>query len=355
MRVPSHAPHESSTLDRSHTPLTKGHPVLRKIIPVGATAVAMSLLLTGCGSSGWDSVEMTEEPAPGKAPAVTFETPMKVEETQTKVLKEGGGSEIDAGDNIMLQAALYKGSDGSSLGDTYSKGSGQVLTVNDQLKESLPQMYDALSNAQEGEVIAYSSPETSGKAEDGDDSTSVEVYEVTKKLLPPLNEEMKTPAKGMPKVTQDDKGTPTIQKPSGPEPSKLATDVLVEGDGETVSASDTVVANYVGVRWEDGKPFDSSYEKGTPVSFPLDNVIVGWKEGLAGQKVGSRVEIVIPTSKAYGTEKELGKDAQYPAGSLVFVVDILGRTDTPDPAKQSPSAAPSASSAPSAGASSSGR
>jgi len=84
-------------------------------------------------------------------------------------------------------------------------------------------------------------------------------------------------------------------------------------------------------------------------------VIVGWKEGLAGQKVGSRVEIVIPTSKAYGTEKELGKDAQYPAGSLVFVVDILGRTDTPDPAKQSPSTAPSASSAPSAGASSSGR
>ena len=104
-------------MDRSHTPLTKGHPVLRKIIPVGATAVAMSLLLTGCGSSGWDSVEMTEDPAPGKAPAVTFETPMKVEETQTKVLKEGGGSEIDAGDNIMLQAALYKGSDGSSLGD----------------------------------------------------------------------------------------------------------------------------------------------------------------------------------------------------------------------------------------------
>ena len=75
-------------MDRSHTPLTKGHPVLRKIIPVGATAVAMSLLLTGCGSSGWDSVEMTEEPAPGKAPAVTFETPMKVEETQTKVLKD---------------------------------------------------------------------------------------------------------------------------------------------------------------------------------------------------------------------------------------------------------------------------
>ncbi|WP_330446607.1 FKBP-type peptidyl-prolyl cis-trans isomerase [Kocuria rhizophila] len=335
---------------------------MRKIIPVGAAAVTLSLLLTGCGSSGWDSVELSGEPAAGKAPSVSFETPLKVDEAQTKVLKAGDGPEIDAGDNIMLQAALYKGSDASSLGDTYSKGGGQVLTVNDQLKESLPQMYDALTNAKEGEIIAYSSPETSGKAADGDDSTSVEVYQVTKKLEPALNGTMKTPSKGMPKVTQDDKGKPTIAKPSGPEPTRLQTDVLIEGDGETVKSSDTVVANYVGVRWADGKVFDSSYDKGTPVSFPLDGVIAGWKEGLAGKKVGSRVEIVIPTSKAYGTAKELGKDAKYPAGSLVFVVDVLGRTDTPDAAKQGASSAPSsaapkdsASGEPSPKASSSGK
>ncbi|RLZ03214.1 peptidylprolyl isomerase [Kocuria tytonicola] len=326
---------------------------MRKIIPASATALALSLLLTGCGASGWDSVELSEKPSEGKAPSVSFETPLKVDEPQTKVLQEGNGPDIDPGDNVMLQAALYKGSDGSTLGDTYSKGAGQVLTVNDQLKGSLPQMYDALTNAKEGQIIAYSSPETAGKASDGDDSTSVEVYQVTKKLEPALNEKMKTPAKGMPAVTQDDKGTPTIKKPSGPEPTQLASDVLIEGDGETVKATDTVVANYVGVRWADGKPFDSSYEKGTPVSFPLDNVISGWKEGLQGKKVGSRVEIVIPVDKAYGTAKELGKDAKYPAGSLVFVVDVLGRTDTPAAATEGASGSPSASSTPKGSASAS--
>ncbi|RKQ36319.1 FKBP-type peptidyl-prolyl cis-trans isomerase [Kocuria tytonis] len=320
---------------------------MRKIIPVGATAAALSLLLTGCGASGWDSVELSGEPSDGKAPSVSFETPLKVDEAKTKVLKEGAGPDIDPGDNVMLQAALYKGSDASPLGDTYSKGAGQVLTVNDQLKDQLPQMYDALTDAKEGEIIAYSSPETSGKAGDEkDDSTSVEVYQVTKRIMAPLKGEMKTPAKGMPGVKQDDKGTPTIAKPSGAEPKKLATDVLIEGDGETVKSSDTVVANYVGVRWADGKVFDSSYQKGTPVAFPLDHVIAGWKEGLAGKKVGSRVEIVVPTDKAYGTAKELGKDAQYPAGPLVFVVDVLGRTDTPAAAEKAPGAAPSSSAAP---------
>ncbi|MDO4919494.1 FKBP-type peptidyl-prolyl cis-trans isomerase [Kocuria sp.] len=319
---------------------------MRKIIPAGATALALSLLLTGCGASGWDSVKLSAEPSDGKAPSVSFETPLKVDDAQTKVLKEGDGPDIDPGDSIMLQAALYKGSDGSSLGETYSQGAGQVLTVNDQLKDSLPQMYDALTNAKEGAIIAYSSPETSGKAGDGDDSTSVEVYHVTKKLPAALNEKMSTPEKGMPEVTQDDKGTPTIKKPSGSEPTTLKTDVLIQGDGETVKSSDTVVANYVGVRWADGKAFDSSYEKGTPVAFPLDNVIAGWKEGLAGKKVGSRVEIVVPVDKAYGTAEKLGKDSQYPAGALVFVVDILARTDTPAQATQSPSASPSASAAP---------
>ncbi|CAL8897658.1 hypothetical protein KVA01_06650 [Kocuria varians] len=339
--------------------MTKGHPLVRKIIPAGTTALALSLLLTGCGGgSGWDSVKLSGDPSAGTAPSVSFETPMKVDGPQTKVLKEGEGQEIHEGDNVMLQAALYKGSDGSSLGETYSQGAGQVLTLNDELKSSLPEMYEALTKAKEGEIIAYSTPKTSGAAgESGDDSTSVEVYQVTKKILPSLNGKMKTPAKGMPAVTQDDKGTPTIAKPSGAEPTELKKDVLIEGDGDTVKASDTVIANYVGVRWADGKSFDSSYEKGTPASFPLTGVIAGWKEGLEGQKVGSRVELVIPTDKAYGTEKELGKDSQYPAGSLVFVVDILGTTPTPKSASSSPSAAASSGASQSASpkASSSGK
>lgn len=290
-----------------------------------------------------DSVELAKDPAEGTAPSVSFETPLQVSEAETKVLREGDGEDLKEGDNILLQAALFKGSDGSSLGDTYSQGAGQVLKLDDQLKEAIPEMYDALIDAKEGAIIAYSSPDTSGAA--GDESTSVEVYQVAKKIQAPLNEEMKDTSDKMPKVTQDDQGTPTIEKPSGQEPKDLQTEVLIEGDGEEVSDTDTVVANYVGVRWEDGKVFDSSYDKNAPASFPLDNVIEGWKEGLKGKKVGSRVLLAVPTDQAYGTAKQLGEDSQYPSGSLVFVVDILAAVPTPEPAPTE-SAAPSESAAP---------
>lgn len=314
---------------------------MRKIVPAAGTALALSLMLTACGGAEMDSVELTKDPSEGTAPSVSFETPLQVSEAETKVLREGEGEDLDEGDNILLQAALFKGSDGSSLGDTYSQGAGQVLKLDDQLKEAIPEMHDALVDAKEGAIIAYSSPDTSGAA--GDESTSVEVYQVAKKILAPLNEEMNDTSEKMPNVTQDDQGTPTIEKPSGKEPKDLHTEVLIEGDGEEVSDTDTVVANYVGVRWEDGKVFDSSYDKNAPASFPLNNVIEGWKEGLKGQKVGSRVLLAVPTDQAYGTEKQLGKDSQYPSGSLVFVVDILGAVPTPEPA-------PSESGAPSEGA-----
>lgn len=318
----------------------KGDPPLRKIVPAAGTALALTLMLTACGGAEIDSVELSKDPSEGTAPSVSFETPLQVSEAETKVLREGEGEDLAEGDNVLLQAALFKGSDGSSLGDTYSQGAGQVLKLDDELKEAIPQMYDALLDAKEGAIIAYSSPDTSGAA--GDESTSVEVYQVAKKILAPLNQDMSDTSEKMPTVTQDDQGTPTIEKPSGDEPKDLQTEVLIEGDGEEVSDTATVVANYVGVRWADGEVFDSSYDTDTPASFPLDNVIEGWKEGLKGQKVGSRVLLVVPTDQAYGTEDQLGEDSEYPAGSLVFVVDILGAVPTPEPAP-SESATPSES------------
>ena len=100
----------------------------------------------------------------------------------------------------------------------------------------------------------------------------------------------------------------------------------------------------MGVKWSDGETFDSSYENGAPASFPLDNVIEGWQEGLEGKKEGSRVILSVPVGQAYGTEKDLGEDSDYPAGSLLFVVDILAAVDTPEaPAEDEPSASPSPS------------
>lgn len=84
--------------------------------------------------------------------------------------------------------------------------------------------------------------------------------------------------------------------------TELGVNVLKEGDGAVVEESDTINASYFG--WlSDGRIFDSSNKKDAddaPVSFPLTGVIQGWTKGLAGQKVGSVVELTIPAAQAYG-------------------------------------------------------
>ena len=133
--------------------------------------------------------------------------------------------------------------------------------------------------------------------------------------------------KGFPAVTGKAGQKPSIAKGTGQPPKELKTRVLHKGDGHEVGKKDTVLASYTGQLWN-GKVFDSTWENNRgPASFGLDQVIPGWKEGLAGKHVGDRVQLVIPPDKGYG-DKENGP---IPAGStLVFVVDIKDSANMTD-------------------------
>ncbi len=98
--------------------------------------------------------------------------------------------------------------------------------------------------------------------------------------------------------------------------------VLKHGAG-TVSpkTTDTVKVHYHGTLL-DGTVFDSSVERGEPISFPLNQVIAGWTEGLQLMKVGDKFKFVIPPGLAYGPASPSPK---IPANStLVFEVELLG-------------------------------
>jgi FKBP-type peptidyl-prolyl cis-trans isomerase len=126
----------------------------------------------------------------------------------------------------------------------------------------------------------------------------------------------------LPKVgTNTDGKAPSIEVPAGTTPPKnLVDDYVLEGSGETVKATDTLLVKYKGVLWKDGKEFDSSYAKNTTARFPLGEVVKGFSQGLTGKKVGSRVLLVIPPSLGYGSTAQ----GAIPANStLVFSVDIL--------------------------------
>ncbi len=101
--------------------------------------------------------------------------------------------------------------------------------------------------------------------------------------------------------------------------SGLQYKVISEGSGASPKATDVVKVNYEG-RLLDGKVFDSSYERGEPMEFPLNQVIPGWTEGVQLMKPGAKYEFYIPSDLAYG---ESGNPEIEPNSTLIFVVELL--------------------------------
>lgn len=102
--------------------------------------------------------------------------------------------------------------------------------------------------------------------------------------------------------------------------SGLQYEVLTEGTGKSPKATDTVRCHYEG-RLLDGTVFDSSYQRGEPADFGLNQVIPGWTEGVQLMKEGAKFRFHIPYLLAYG---ERGAGAQIPPYStLVFDVELI--------------------------------
>lgn len=102
--------------------------------------------------------------------------------------------------------------------------------------------------------------------------------------------------------------------------SGLQYEVETEGKGPHPKATDTVTVNYAGTLIN-GEEFDSSYKRGQPVSFPLNNVIPGWTEGVQLMTPGSKYKFYIPSDLGYG---ERGAGVKIgPNQVLVFEVELL--------------------------------
>ena len=87
---------------------------------------------------------------------------------------------------------------------------------------------------------------------------------------------------------------PTIDPQSGPAPSELIIEDITLGDGAEAAAGGMVEVHYVGVDYESGQEFDSSWDRGQTIEFPLSGLIQGWQEGIPGMKVGGRRKLTIP-------------------------------------------------------------
>ena len=131
-------------------------------------------------------------------------------------------------------------------------------------------------------------------------------------------------AAGKPCVAMADtppSGAPVVPTKVGPPPSALLKEDLKVGTGAPVTPTATVTVNYIGVACSTGRIFDASYSRGQPVSFPLNQVIKGWQDGLAGMNVGGQRLLAIPPDQAYG---KAGTATIAPDETLWFVVELVG-------------------------------
>ena len=312
----------------------------RRLTTVVATAaMASALVLTGCGEESAStpssvlSKVTVEGDDPEKAPTVEVEAPLDVTRTESEVVTEGEGATIAEDDLVSVQAILVNGTDGKVVANTWDESGAVGLDLS---QADLFQSFKSqIPGKTVGSRVVIASTPQDAYGDTGNEALGITkddpvVFVVDLKSATQVLDEAQgtavDPKKGLPTVTMNTGEPATIEIPKGEKPpTTTVVQPLVEGEGPEVEEGQTVRVAYTGALWRNGEVFDSSANRPEQpwFEFPIGagQVIKGWDEGLLGQKVGSRVLLVIPPADGYGDQGQgetiKGDD------TLVFVVDIL--------------------------------
>jgi peptidylprolyl isomerase len=321
--------------------------------PALTVAAALTLaLLAGCGSSSNPTAGGTT-PATSAAPSVALKgvtatgavdlktapkvalgtTPITSTAVERKVLTPGAGTAATTQDTVRLRAQIFNGTSGKLLDDGYAEGR-QPEGYRLGRRDLIAGFTEGLLGATKGSRVVFSIPPAKGFGAEGNSQLGIagtdtivvvaDVADVRRGLTQVDGTQAPSPA-GLPTVAFPNGPTkePTVTVPKSAAPTETRQATLIEGKGAPVEKGQTITAQYHGVLWRDGSVFDSSWQRSAAADFPIGvgSVIPGWDKTLVGQKVGSRVLLVIPPKDGYGEagsgDKIKGTD------TLVFVVDIL--------------------------------
>ncbi|RBP98872.1 FKBP-type peptidyl-prolyl cis-trans isomerase [Bifidobacterium xylocopae] len=299
-------------------------------------ALGLAIGLAGCGgstnptpseqesspssaSSGAKLEGVSADGKPGQKPKISFKTPLTVTDKASAVLQEGDGDALQDGDHLCVRSVAVNAKDGKELDSTWEKGAPDCQIVVDH--KTYGQYYDAFKSMKVNGTLGVGINDASGKA--AGDNAYVMALTVVSKFKPlarATGEKARNIPADLPKVTLASNGKPSLDLNNYKPTDKLVAQPLITGNGPKVKADQSITAHYTGWLASDGKQFDSSWDKGEPADFSLDGVVKGWKQGLAGQTVGSQVLLVVPPSLGYGSSAQKGIPAN---STLIFVVDIL--------------------------------
>jgi len=318
----------------------------KALLRVGAVLVAAAAVVSGCSSAssggGTEDASSTtttdiEKIAVtgkfGELPKVDVPTPFSATETVRKVISEGDGEKVEAGQRVSVNYLGLNGADGQEFDSSYDSGTA-AFTLDDG--QVIKGFVTGLEGATIGSRVLITIPPGDGYGTSGVSSAGigptdtlvfvVDIQDASDVLKRATGEKVKAKS-GLPTVKLAKNGEPDITVPGGKAPESLVVQPLIEGKGAKVEKGQTITVQYTGVIWPGGESFDSSWKNGAPASFEIGagRVISGWDKGLVGKKVGSQILLVIPPDEGYGAEGQ--PDAGIKGtDTLVFVVDILDTT-----------------------------
>jgi len=311
---------------------------MRRLVAALALVSLSVVGLAGCAPSnsacvaneGDASKAVTVEGDFGVKPTVTFDKGLTVDATQRTVVIQGDGEPVTSGSSIQMDYTLYNATTGKLIESSAYTAGQEVSYPVDAAATQFAGLSKTLICSTVGTRVIGVIPNAEAFADQatsaglGADDVLLFVVDIAGIVPKALDEATGTPVDpkpGFPEVVFNG-GKPTVTFPSGPVPTEYAIETLIQGDGDPVADGATVVVNYHGVNWNTGKVFDSSFDRGSPATFSTSGVIQGFHDALVGQKIGSRVVVVIPSDLGYG---DAGSGENISGGdTLVFVIDILG-------------------------------
>jgi peptidylprolyl isomerase len=306
--------------------------VILTLLALSLATVAVAAPAAGAQSANdpFAKVKITAAAGAGAtAPVLSFPKPFAVKKSAHKVVTEGTGEALAQGDTVTVDFVEVNGRTGKTVGTSYGS---QPQVVKLDPASGVPALVSALLATKIGgqALVAVAPKDYAAKLQGAiktvkKTDTLLFLVTPTRRSLSRATGAAVTPADGLPTVTLDATGKPTIAIPAGvAAPPSLVSQTLITGTGPAVTAGQTLTVNYTGIVYGSGKQFDSSWDRGQPAQMVIGNgkVIPGWDKGLVGQTVGSQVLLVIPPADGYGTS---GNTQAGITGTdtLVFVVDIL--------------------------------
>jgi peptidylprolyl isomerase len=291
------------------------------------------------GTTATPSTQIVSGPVPGitagkgfgQKPTVAKGTVAPSPDLAVKTVVAGSGPAVAGGDYVQVNYLGQIWKSGKVFDSSFSRGPFTTVIGQGQV---IPGWDEGLLGRKTGSRLEMAIPPAlgygnSGNAQAGISGTDTLVFVID--VLNRFNGSSSATGKpvrqndpDLPKVgTNTDGKRPEVTLPKGAKPpTKLVANYVLEGSGPAVKSGDTVLAQYQGLLWTGGKPFDSSYSHGELAPLQLDQLIPGWKQGLVGKKAGSRVLLVTPPSLGYGKTPPSGSGIPANA-TLVFTLDIL--------------------------------